>query len=121
MLLFSQIIKIKEEAKMGLFGKKYPLAQYEVGADDKVDKFTYNGKYYDLNAYVKQCEADLRFKTNSDKVKIGKNMKKAEKDYLSDKGSVVKYIDYEIAKQLADGQETMHVSVADIKRMVKDY
>lgn len=106
---------------MGLFGKKYPLAPYEVSADDKADKFTYNGKFYDLDRYVKQCEADLRLKTNSDKVKIGKNLKKTEKAYLADKGSVVKYIDYEIAKQLADGQESLKVSVADIKRMVKDY
>lgn len=106
---------------MGLFGKKYPLEPYEVSSDDKVDKFTYQGKYYDLNRYVKQCEADIRLKTKSDKVKIGKNMKKAEKEYLADKSSVVKYIDYEVAKQLADGQETMKISVADVKRMVKDY
>lgn len=106
---------------MGLFGRKYPLANYEVSADDKADKFTYNGKYYDLNRYVSQCEADLRLKTSSNKVKIGKNMKKAEKLYLADKGSVVKYIDYEVAKQLADGQEKMKVTLADIKRMVAGY
>jgi len=106
---------------MGLFGKKYPLAPYEVEKDSKVDKFTYNGKTYDLDRYVKQCEADVRLKTSSNKVKIGKNLKKAEKAYLADKSSVLKYIDYEVAKQLADGQEKMNISVADIKRMVKDY
>lgn len=106
---------------MGLFGKKYPLAQYEVSPDDKMDKFTYQGKTYDLDRYVKQCEADVRLKTSSNQVKIGKNLKKAEKDYLADKSSVVKYIDYEVARQLADGQEKMHITVADIKRMVKDY
>lgn len=106
---------------MGLFGKKYPLAKYEVSQDEKVDKFTYQGKTYDLDRYVKQCEADVRLKTSSNPVKIGKNLKKAEKDYLADKSSVVKYIDYEVARQLADGQEKMNISVADIKRMVKDY
>ena len=74
----------------------------------------YNGKYYDIVRYVKQCEADLRLKTNSDKVKIGKNAKKTEKKYLSNKNALT-YIDYSIGKQLADGAEVLRVSAVDVK------
>ena len=98
---------------MGLF-KKDNLSPYEVSADDKVEKFEYNGKYYDIVRYVKQCEADLRLKTNSDKVKIGKNAKKTEKKYLSNKNAIT-YIDYAIGKQLADGAEVLRVSAVDVK------
>lgn len=102
---------------MGLF-KKDNLSAFEVQEDDnKVEKFSQNGKFYNLPAYVKSREAQLRNSIQSDHVKTIKNYMKAEKQYIKKKDAV-SYIDYAMAKQLKDGAEVLKVSAVDIKNNV---
>lgn len=99
---------------MGLFSKKSNLSNYEVSADDKVDKFSQDGKYYDLERFVKFREAELRMDFEGNPVKIGKNQDKTKKVYLKKKDAL-SYIEWSIAKQLAEGAEKCKVSALDVK------
>lgn len=99
---------------MGLFSKKPKIDQFEVGADENVDKFTLDGKTYDLERYVKFREAQLRMDFEGNPVKIGKNQVKTKKVYLKKK-DVLSYIEWAIAKQLAEGAEKCRVSAIDVK------
>ncbi len=99
---------------MGLFSKKSKLSNYEVSADEKVEKFTQDGKTYDLERFVKFREAELRMEFEGNPVKIGKNEKKTKKIYLKKK-TPVSFIEWKIAKQLAEGAEKCHVSAVDVK------
>lgn len=98
---------------MGLF-KRDKLAPFEVPEDSDVEKFSYNGKFYDLQAYVKARELALRNKIMEDHVKTIKNRQKAEKEYVKDKNPIT-YIEYSMAKQLVDRAEILKVSAVDIK------
>lgn len=101
---------------MGLF-KKDNLSAFEVQEDDKVEKFSQNGKFYNLPSYVKSREAELRNAIQSDHVKTIKNYMKAEKQYIKKKDAV-SYIEYSLAKQLKDGAEVLKVTAVDIKNNV---
>ncbi|MFR7991387.1 MAG: hypothetical protein ACLU61_00345 [Lachnospiraceae bacterium] len=98
---------------MGLFSKKPNLSSFEVDASSSVPKFKYEGKTYDLDAYVKARELALREKLNSDHIKTVKNYKKAEKEYLKNKNAIT-YIEYNIGKQLFDGAEKLTVKAIDV-------
>lgn len=98
---------------MGLF-KRDKLAAFEVQEESDVEKFSHNGKFYDLQAYVKSRELALRNKIMEDHVKTIKNRQKTEKEYVKDKNAVT-YIEYAMAKQLVDRAEILKVSAVDIK------
>lgn len=100
---------------MGLFSKKPKLDNYLVDANENVEKFTVDGKTYDLERYVKFREADLRMEFEGNPVKIGKNQDKTKKAWLKDKTDVIAYIEFAIAKQLAEGAEKCRVSAVDVK------
>lgn len=100
---------------MGLFSKKPKLNSYEVSENDTVEKFVVDGKFYDLERYVKFREADLRMEFEGNPVKIGKNQDKTKKAWLKDKQNPVAYIEFAIAKQLAEGAEKCRVSAVDVK------
>lgn len=99
---------------MGLFSKGPKLDQYEVSENENVEKFTHNGKVYDLERYVKFREAQLRMDFEGNPVKIGKNQDKTKKAYLKNKDAL-SYIEFAIAKQLAEGAEKCRVSAVDVK------
>lgn len=99
---------------MGLFSKKTKLGNFEVSENENVEKFTQDGKFYDLERFVKFHEADLRIECEGNPVKIGKNEKKAKKAYLKKK-TPVSYIEWAVAKQLAEGAEKCRVSAVDVK------
>ncbi|MCI8373413.1 MAG: hypothetical protein HFH28_11755 [Clostridiaceae bacterium] len=99
---------------MGLFSKKSDLDNYEVNESDKVEKFSQNGKFYDLENYVKYREARVRTDCEGNKVKIGKNQDKTKKVYLKKKDPV-SYIEWSIAKQLAEGAEKCRVTALEVK------
>lgn len=99
---------------MGLFSKKTNLDQYEVSGNENVEKFTQDGKVYDLERYVKFREAQLRMDFEGNPVKIGKNQDKTKKVYLKKKDAL-SYIEFAIAKQLAEGAEKCRVSAVDVK------
>lgn len=99
---------------MGLFSKKTKLDQYEVSENENVEKFTQDGKVYDLERYVKFREAQLRMDFEGNPVKIGKNQDKTKKAYLKKKDALT-YIEFAIAKQLAEGAEKCRVSAVDVK------
>lgn len=99
---------------MGLFKKKDNLAAFEVQESDNVEKFSYNGKFYNLQAYVTARESAVRAAVNNDHVKTVKNYKKAEKAYVKNKDAVT-YIEYALGKQLFNGAEKIKISSLDVK------
>lgn len=99
---------------MGLFSKKSKLSNYEVSENENVEKFAQDGKFYDLERFVKFREAELRMQFEGNPVKIGKNEKKTKNTYLKKK-TPVSYIEWKIAKQLAEGAEKCSVSALEVK------
>ena len=98
---------------MGLFSKKPKLSAFEVDASFTEPTFTYEGKTYDLNAYVKSRESELRLKLSGDHVKTVKNYKKAQDAYNKNNNAIT-YIEYTIGRQLFDGEEKLKVNALDV-------
>ena len=99
--------------RMGLFSRKPKLAAYEVDASFTGPKFTYEGKTYDLDAYVRSRDLDLRGRINNDHIQATKNYKKAQDAYYKNKNAIT-YIEYTLGKQLFDGAEKLKVSALDV-------
>ncbi len=104
---------------MGLFGKKDKLSKFEVDANSEVEKFEYQGKFYDLQEYVHAKEMAARDRIQEDHVKTIKNRQKTEKAYIAHK-TAVNYIDYAIAKQLVDKADKVKISAVDVKYNTKE-
>ena len=99
---------------MGLFSKKPKLSAFEVDASFSGATFTYEGKVYDLDAYVKSRGMDLRDQLKGNHVKTVKNYKSAQEAYNKNK-NVITYIEYTIGKQLFNGEEKLKVNALDVK------
>ncbi len=98
---------------MGLFSKKPKLAAFEVDETFSGPSFKYEGKTYDLDAYVKSRESELRVKLNDDHVKTVKNFKNAQDTYNKNKNAIT-YIEYTIGRQLFNGEEKLKVNALDV-------
>ncbi len=99
---------------MGLFSKKPKLDKFLVDESADVAKFTYEGKTYDLDAYVLAREIELRAKFNNDHIKATKNYKKAQEAYYANKNAI-SYIEYSIGKQLFNEVDKVKINALDVK------